>query len=451
MFVSGCDTMNLNAYAKLPQSALSISEILASIKHENLLRLPELSECFGSERYAKAILLKLSNLVLLRVHYDRKHSRILSKPIAFIVDPSNSCQLKCPGCIHREGNHLPTWDKSVLDEPKFNKLVRTLGPYAFHCVFFNWGEPLINRNLPKMVQTLRQHLLSGHISSNLSLSFDVEALVASGLEQITASVDGVSQSVMERYRIGARADLIFSNMRKLVEAKAKLNSYTPIINWQYLMFDHNIHEMDKAIKLGREIGVNVINFARPYGFKAMGDHNISLSNISNARREVLNYRGQEIRNSFQRLRATLSDSIDEEFDAFMARKLLPPIYDVQEQAKNTCLWLYEQTVVDANGRTLPCCAPPVDQTWMFGSINDSDIFNSESYISARQLGSGKKTACHSCTIVDPEPNITTWKHFPQFLHKIDFPNCLPIEEIESLWTQMNPTLQKRSLNMETVN
>ncbi|MGO9237580.1 MAG: SPASM domain-containing protein [Methylocella sp.] len=433
--------MNLATYAKLPHTNLSMSEILCAIKRENILRFAELYESYNSKRYAKAILLKLSNLVLLRTHFERKHTRLLSKPIAFIVDPANSCQLKCPGCIHREGAELSTWDKNILDENKFNTLARELGPYAFHCVFFNWGEPLINRNLPSMIKTVRQYLLSGHISSNLSLTFDVEALVASGLEQLTVSVDGVTQSTIQRYRIGARPDLIFANMRSLVEAKRKLNSYTPIINWQYLMFDHNIHEMDEAEELAKKIGVNVLHFARPYQF-AMDEYQISMRNIPEADRKILDYEGREIKHSYQRLAASLNEYIDEEYDNFMIRMSVAPIYEEQERAKNACPWLYEQTVMDANGRMIPCCAPPANQTWMFGSIDDPDIFNSESYLSARELGSRKKTACHTCTIVDPKPNITTWEHFPQYLYKIDFCDRLQTETIKSLWTEMDPSLGK---------
>jgi hypothetical protein len=37
-------------------------------------------------------------------------------------------------------------------------------------------------------------------------SFDIEALVASGLEWITVSIDGVSQSVLKKYR-RARVEL----------------------------------------------------------------------------------------------------------------------------------------------------------------------------------------------------------------------------------------------------
>jgi hypothetical protein len=99
---------------------------------------------------------------------------------------------------------------------------------------------LINRRLPSMVRQLRTYLMGAHVSTNLSLAFDFEALVASGLEWLTISVDGVSQSTLEIYRRGASAKLVFENLRKLIETKKRMNSFTPFIEWQYLMFDYNV-------------------------------------------------------------------------------------------------------------------------------------------------------------------------------------------------------------------
>jgi MoaA/NifB/PqqE/SkfB family radical SAM enzyme len=421
---------DLRRLAALWQSRLPFNELLAALQAEATAVLPDLAFAYGSERTARALLLKLTNLALLRTEYSRRHSRLLSRPISFLVDPANACQLKCPGCIHGSPDSAAWWNKRVLSQAQFETLLRELGPTAFYCVFYNWGEPLINRRLREMVRHLRTYFMGAHVSTNLSLSFDVEALVASGLEYMIVSIDGVSQPVLEKYRRGARAELVFGNLRKLVEAKRRLNSFTPFIEWQYLMFDHNVREIQEAEDLARALGINQIRFARPYAFP---DPTITTEHIPEPRTETLYYDIDEYRRGAQAMSRDLTPLIDDAFELFLAARV-PDGFDGQPKAQNRCLWLYEQSVMDANGRILPCCGVPDDSSWVFGNIEDGDFFNSGMYASARALGE-QTTACHTCPKVDGSyiPIHNASEHFPQYLEKIDWPGVLDLPDLQPLW------------------
>jgi MoaA/NifB/PqqE/SkfB family radical SAM enzyme len=422
---------DLRRLAALSHSDLPFDELLAALQTETKVVLPDLALAYGSERTARAVLLKLTNLALLRTEYNRRHSRLLSRPIAFLVDPANACQLKCPGCIHGSSDSAAWWNKRVLSQEQFGILLRELGPTAIHCVFFNWGEPLINRRLPQMVSHLRTYLMGAHVSTNLSLSFDVDALVASGLEWITVSIDGVSQSVLEKYRRGARAELVFGNLRKLVEAKRRLNSSTPFIDWQYLMFDHNVSEIQHAEDLARTLGVNQIRFARPYAFD---DPTVTSEHIPEPRTETLHHEWDELRHGAQAMSLDLAPLIDDAFERFIGARV--PDGFAEPKARNRCLWLYEQSVMDANGRILPCCGVPNDSSWVFGGVDaeDRDLFNTDMYASARELGE-QVTACHTCSLVDGSflPNQTASEHFPQYIEKINWPGVLDLADLKPLW------------------
>jgi hypothetical protein len=78
--------------------------------------------------------------------------------------------------------------------------------------------------------------------------------------------------------------------------------------------------------------------------------------------------------------------------------------------------------MDANGRILPCCDVHSDPTWVFGDAMDGDVFNSDMYRSARELGAKVKTACHDCPSVDGSfvPTFTASQHFPQYVEKINW-------------------------------
>jgi hypothetical protein len=84
---------------------------------------------------------------------------------------------------------------------------------------------------------MSRYLIDTRVSSNSSLAFDVEKLVSSALQSLVPSVDGVTQDVLQKYRRGVRSDLVFDNIRKIVDSKKKLKTNTPHIIWRFLMFD----------------------------------------------------------------------------------------------------------------------------------------------------------------------------------------------------------------------
>ena len=424
--------MSISSYATLSASGLSFTDIYDKVVDLNHKSLPLLRQGYNSERYAKAVLLKLSNLVLLRTQYSRRHSRLIAKPLNVVVDPSNACQLKCPGCLHREGGDLSAWDKSRLQEQEVDELLRNFGPYAVFSGLFNWGEPLINRNISDYIGKINRYLIDTRVSSNLSLSFDVERLVGSGLQMLILSVDGVTQSGLEKYRRGVRAELVFENMRKLVALKKKLKSNTPHLIWQFLMFEHNLHEVPDAEYLAKSIGVNQISFVRPYNFRY--DNVVPANNVEN-RRIVFHYDDMAWKGRLRIFKDVLCDAIDEEYENFMnvrtTRAKLSG--DFGGPAKNLCRWLYEQTVMDANGRIMPCTAAPMNNSWFFTHISDADVFNSPAHISARNLSADISKPCDRCHMVEANPNLTSTVDVAGFLAAVDFADQLPVDDMSSLW------------------
>jgi len=98
---------------------------------------------------AEALTLKVLNLFLARYHFQARSACLLSRPFGLVVDPSNACQLACPGCVHsvrNEALQLFDWPKATLSEDRFSALLKRYGPYAIEVYFYNYGEPLLNLN-----------------------------------------------------------------------------------------------------------------------------------------------------------------------------------------------------------------------------------------------------------------------------------------------------------------
>lgn len=252
--------------AVLAESDLPLKDFLVRLDSFNQHQLSTLKEVCSSERHAKALLLKLSNIAIGKFQYRKRHTRLTAKPFGLVVDSCNSCPLSCPGCIHRRNSTNPeniAWESGVLGIATFEALLNRYGAYAISTRLFNWGEPLLNKKTPAFVEASRRFLMRVSLSSNLSVQFDPDALVSSGLDYLIMSIDGATQETYQKYRKGGNFSLVLENVRRLVDAKKRLNSYTPYLVWQYLVFDHNLGEMDQALHMAKELGVNEVNFGEP--------------------------------------------------------------------------------------------------------------------------------------------------------------------------------------------
>ncbi len=73
----------------------------------------------------------------------------------------------------------------------------------------------------------------------------------------------MSQEIFETYRVNGDFQLAMSNLEKLARLKHKLKADKPRFEWQYLVFSFNEHELPRAIRHARRIGVD-FRPAAPY-------------------------------------------------------------------------------------------------------------------------------------------------------------------------------------------
>ncbi|NDJ75695.1 MAG: radical SAM protein [Chloroflexi bacterium] len=186
-----------------------------------------------------------TNLLRLRINLALKRQVINSYPVLAYIDPTSACHLRCPACPTglRLGLRPPArlaWDvfEGVMDE---------LGPYLFELHLYNWGEPLLYPETPDMIRTAKAHDITVRLSSNLSLSLDdatIEALVGSGLDTLVVSLDGATAETYQHYRRGGDFDRVRANMRHFRAARDAAGRQTPVLVCQFLVFQHNEHEID---------------------------------------------------------------------------------------------------------------------------------------------------------------------------------------------------------------
>lgn len=180
-------------------------------------------------------------------------------PSLFTIETGNVCNLRCPGCP--TGRRDKNLGAGMLTYADFEVLFERIVAYAVEIRLYNWGEPLLNKDLVPMISLCAEHHVATHIDTNLTVrelsAAEAEAIVGSGLSRLFASIDGASQESYERYRVGGDFAQAIRNIRHLEEAKRRLGSQTPVIAWKFLVNAFNEHEMDRAKEIAGELGVPV--------------------------------------------------------------------------------------------------------------------------------------------------------------------------------------------------
>ena len=345
---------------------------------------------------AEALTLKVLNLLLARHHFRARSTSLLSRPFGLVVDPSNVCQLACPGCVHSDRSELLQifdWPKGTLSETRLSALLKRYSPYAIEMLFYNYGEPLLNLGTPRLIRMAKSCLMKTAISTTLSVRrFDAEAYVESGLDLVHLSIDGATQPVYQRFRRNGDLELVLGNLRKLVDAKRRLGKRYPILDWNFLAFEHNAHEIPLAARMARKLGVNTFRVVNPFDVswddaeirpamlkpRVAGDRRFDWPSLAD---QPTNW------NPFPE--SVDGNAILEAYENPWAGQAAD---DSPPSPGHSCHWLYKNMVMDATGRIMPCCGSPrPDINLVFGKFdgNGTDPFNSEKYREARAWFSGE--------------------------------------------------------------
>lgn len=207
-----------------------------------------------------ATLKKLANLVLGQLELLTKQTRLKSRPSYLVIDPGNICNLRCPQCL--TGLRLPGRKRMFLKFAEFKKIFDQLFEFAFFVILYDWGEPFLNPDIFKIISYAQKKNVGTFVSSNFTTvkEKDLDQILTSGLEHLVVSLDGASPETYSKYRRGGDFRKVLANVKKLVEKKRAQGKRTPFIRWQFLVHRFNEHEIDKAKKMGRKLGVDAVTF-----------------------------------------------------------------------------------------------------------------------------------------------------------------------------------------------
>lgn len=186
------------------------------------------------------------------------------RPYWLTIDPTNFCQLQCPFCP--TGANRGVRDKASMTLQHFERFMERVGPTAIHVDFMNWGESLLNKNLPEMIACAKRHGAEVKLDANFNdvSPETIERVILSKLDVLSLSIDGLEQDTYARYRKGGDLAKVLANLGALVRKRAELRSAGPRIVWQFLVFRHNEHEVPRVEAFAKERGVDQVSLVSPF-------------------------------------------------------------------------------------------------------------------------------------------------------------------------------------------
>ena len=170
------------------------------------------------------------------------------------LDISTHCQLKCPSCPTASGLIAEQLGAGFTNSAQFEQFIQ-LNPQIAHVELSNWGEVLLNPDFAAITAiAFRYHValtIGNGVNLNTAKLDALEALVHNKIRLLTCSIDGASQPTYEQYRKGGNFDRVIANIKAINEFKKKYKSRFPILLWQYVVFNHNKHELEAARSMAK--------------------------------------------------------------------------------------------------------------------------------------------------------------------------------------------------------
>lgn len=323
-----------------------------------------------------------------------------SLPWDVTVNVTTHCQLACPYC--ETGNGSLNRSSGLLTPDRFNYYMQPIYDQLFILRMFGTGESLLNKQFPKMVEYTKDKEIFSLLSTNLSLKISdkqIDELLLCGLGIISVSIDGTTQETYSKYRRGGDYNLVVDNMRRMIIRKHELNLKYPIIEWRFLVFDHNKHEIDEARHLSYIYGCDQICISQGSA-PEFGADVIMAKNVKNMHPPMS---GPSFSQSLDKKKTVLLDAIKQLPDS--ARRVTGDIPKSLRYSK--CDWLYFGATFFPTGGVSPCCISnhePDDFGLMDPDqgINFNNIWVNGKYEEARKFfnpnmkNKSSEVICSSC-------------------------------------------------------
>lgn len=177
-------------------------------------------------------------------------SRLSGRPIArgapwvLSIEPTSHCDLRCPQC--ETGAGTLRRPRGFMELELYRHILKANQHHLLCLMLYDQGEPLLHPDFGEMVRLAKAHRLCVISSTNGQRLADREVaaeIVASGLDALIISADGITPESYARYRRGGSLDKVVAGIGHVRELRRAMGRRTPQIYLQFVVMRHNEAEL----------------------------------------------------------------------------------------------------------------------------------------------------------------------------------------------------------------
>lgn len=278
---------------------------------------------------------KTINALIAVIEMKVKRTKCLSRPFIYRIEPCSLCNLRCVSC---NTHKVKTQEKRMMDLADFQTMINKIKKIALRTSLYDMGEPLLNRDIYKMIKYASDNKISTLISTNFNLfqKEHLEELFNSRLTVLEPCLDGFTQENYIKYRVGGDVERVKQSIKDVMRYKKENKAKYPIVDVQVVLFDHVKKELPLINKFLKDNRVDNITY----------------------RQENLGFNAPET-----------------------------GIEQNRPSQNKPCFWLYLGMMIRPDGNVYPCCGRDFDR-FAYGNILKQDlneIWNNKYYQFSRKL------------------------------------------------------------------
>lgn len=324
-------------------------------------------------------------------------------PHCVFIEVTNHCNLLCETCprtfVTYEEPKTLSWDNFLKIVAQFPQMERA--------VLHGIGEPLLNKELPRMIAHLKQRGVYVLFNTNATILTEdwSRKLIDSGLDELRVSIDGVDPKTYAIIRGAPLLHKLIANLTRFTEIQQQMGADAPRTSLWMTGLKENIHELPDLLRLAAKMGVPEVYLQR-----------------------MVYYHEENNAPGMMKQAHGLFDSFDEQVAAIVTacealaqalgltfkasgatnpKASLEASKERDQKPWKKCMRPWTTAYITANGNALPCCISPFATTnyesLKLGNVFEQpfdDIWNNERYQQWRTdlLSDNPHEACAGCGV-----------------------------------------------------
>jgi radical SAM protein with 4Fe4S-binding SPASM domain len=319
-------------------------------------------------------------------------------PVCLYLEVTNRCNLLCTTCPRTYEELEPPADMSW---ELFIRIVDQV-PELARAVLHGVGEPMLVKELPRMVSTLKERGVYVLFNTNGTVLNEKNgrALIEAGLDELRVSLDASTPESYRKIRGKDYFRRILRNVKAFRALQEREGHASPRVSAWLTGLKETIDELPQFVRVAAEIDVREVYLQRLVFFEKNA---LGLARPDQALFERLeNENARALRDA-----ATLARSLGILFSASGAASE-PGVSLARNKSDNPwslCRRPWTVMYFTANGRALPCCIAPFSQhgyeNYTLGNATQEslrDIWNGTRYRQFRRglMSATPPEACANC-------------------------------------------------------